>query len=112
MENKGKKKSMVDMELSTFEIPPSGDVLVLGKRCPIGPQAAERMLRTVAPEQFELVQPEDDLIGGILIKKHLFLRADKEPLIKAIVEESKAIMGPSCMIRIKCDITVTVKRGI
>lgn len=112
MENEKKKTSIVDMELSTFEIPPAGDILVLGKRCPIGPQAAKRMLDTVAPDQFEIVQPEDDLISDIFVKKHLFLRADKEPLIKAIIEEAKAIMGPQCMIRMTCDITVRVKRGI
>jgi len=112
MGNERKKRSIVDMELSTFEIPPAGEILVLAKRCPIGPQAAKRMLDTVAPDQFELVQLHDDLIDGILVKKHLFVRADKERLIKAIVEESKAIMGPQCMIAIRCDVTVAVKREI
>ena len=56
--NKRVKSAIISMELSTFEIPPSGDILVLGKTCPIGPQASKRMLDTVAPNQFELVQPE------------------------------------------------------
>ena len=111
-QNARSKKALLDMELSTFHIPPSGEILVLAKRSPIGPKAGKRMLDTVAPGQFELVQPKDDLIDGILIKKYLFLRIDKEALIKAIVEESKAIMSDRCMITIKCDITVTVRRGI
>ncbi len=106
------RKALLDMELSTFDIPPSGEILVLGKRCAIGPQAAKRMLDTVAPDQFELVQLGDDMIDAVLVKKHLFSRADKEPLIKAIVEESKAIMTNQCMITIKCDIRVAVKREI
>ena len=112
MGNKRRKKTIADMELSTFEIPPAGEILVLAKRCPIGPQAAKKMVDTVAPNQFELIPLEDDLISGILVKKYLFLRADRESLLKAIVEESKAIMSPLCMIRIKCDIAVTVKREI
>jgi len=118
--NKGSRKALINMELTTFEVPPSGDILVLGKCCAIGPQAAKRMLDTVAPGQFELVQQKDfelvqqkdDLIEGILVKKYLFLRADRDSLIKAIVEESKAIMSEQCMVKIKCDIVLTVRREI
>ena len=106
------KKAMLDMELSTFIIPPAGEVLVLGKCAAIGPQAAKRMLDTVAPDQFELIQPEDEVIDGILVKKYLFLRADRDSLIKAILEESRAIMSGQCMISIKCDIAVSIKREI
>lgn len=108
----GSRKALIDLELSTFEIPPSGDILVLAKRCPIGRQAAKKMLDTVAPGQFELIDLEDDLIEALLVKKYLFLRANKERLISAVVEEAKAIMGPECMIRIRCEISVTVKREI
>ena len=112
-ETSGKsRKVQLSMELSTFNIPPSGEVLVLGKRAAIGPQAAKRMLDTVAPDQFELIQPEDELIDGILVKKYLFLRADRDSLVKAIVEDSRAIMSDQCMIRIKCDIAVSIKREI
>ena len=110
--SRGSKKALVDLELSTFEIPPYGDILVLGKRCPIGQQAAKKMLDSVAPGQFELISLEDDLIEALFVKEYLFLRANKERLIRAVVEEAKAIMGPECMIRIKCEISVTVKREI
>ena len=100
------------MELSTFEIPPAGDILVLGKRSPIGSQAAKKMLDTVVPNQFELIQPEDDLIEGILVKKCLFSRTDKKALIKAILEESSTVMDPQCMLRIQCEITVKVERTL
>jgi len=110
--NEKKRKIMLDMTLSTFEIPPAGEILVLAKHSPIGPQAAKRMLDTVAPGQFELVQLENDLIEAMLVKKYLFLRADKESLIEAIIEESGTIMSPQCMITIKCDVTVAVRRVI
>jgi len=106
------RRALVDMELSTFQIPPSGEVLVVGKRAAIGPKAAERMTDSVTPGQFELVEPEDDLIDGILIKKELLLRADKETLIKTIVEESKPIMTDYSMVTIKCDIRVIVRREL
>jgi len=100
------------MDLSTFHIPPCGEVLVLGKRCPIGPEAAKQMLEVVRPGQFELVKPEDDLIDAILVKTYLFKRAAKEALVNAIIEEARAIMGEESMITIRCDIVVSVKRSI
>jgi len=112
MEKERVKKETIIMELATFEIPPAGDVLVLGKRAPIGPQAAKKMLDSVAPGQFELVQPEDDLIDAILIKSCLFSRAEKKRLIKAIVEESKAIMDSQCMVGIKSELIIKVEREL
>lgn len=107
-----KRKSIAVMKLSTFEMPPAGEVLVLAKRSPIGAQAGKRMLDTVAPEQFELVQLEDELIDAVLVKKHLFLRADRKRLLRAIIEEAKPIMSLQGMVTIKCDIAVTVRREI
>jgi len=112
MGNEKRKRSIVDMQFSTFEIPPAGEVLIVAKRSPIGPEAAKRMLDSVAPDQFELIQPDDDLIDGILVKKYLFLRADKKALIDMLLEEAKPIMSPQCMMTIKCDVTVIVSRGI
>ncbi|MFH1957376.1 MAG: hypothetical protein ABIJ15_02745 [bacterium] len=106
------KKALVNMELSTFEIPPAGDILVLGKRCPIGPQAAQKMLNTVAAHRFELVRPRSRAIDGILIRKHLFLRADRASLVNTIIDETSAIMSEECMLSIKCEIKVRISREI
>lgn len=105
-------RATIDMDISTFEIPPSGEILILGKRCAIGPLAAKKMLDTVAPDQFELIQPQDDLIDGILVKKDLCLRVEKEKLVNTVIDEAKRIMSPECMIRIQCKITVSVKREV
>ncbi|MFH2085110.1 MAG: hypothetical protein ABII20_07295, partial [Candidatus Omnitrophota bacterium] len=51
-----RKKAILNMELSTFKIPPAGDILVLGKSCAIGPTAALKMLNTVAHRKFELIR--------------------------------------------------------
>ena len=112
MNNMKKKKTLLQMELSTFEIPPAGEALVLAKRCPIGPEAAKRMLDCVAPNPFELIRPDDDLVDGVLVKKQLFLRGNRDSIIEAILEEAKTIMGPECMTKVKCEVTVRVSKEI
>ena len=106
------KVAKVSMELSTFEIPPSGDVLVLGKRCPIGAHAAKKMLDTIAPKQFDLIKLEDDIIEAVLVRKYLCARVEKVALVKTIVEEGKLLMGNTCMLSIKCNIKVLINREI
>jgi len=106
------KKVVLNMDLTTFEIPPAGEALILGKHSSIGPEAAKRMLDNAAPEEFELIQPEDDVIDGILVKKYLFLRANKESLTNAIIEEAKAIMSDRDMICLKCDVIVGIRREL
>lgn len=106
------KKSSIDMRFQTFQIPPAGEVLVLAKECPIGALAAKKMLDTVAPTQFELIQCDDDLVDGILLKRFLLRRTNKEALVNAIMEEAKQIMGPTCMLSINCDISVRISREL
>jgi len=114
MENKSErtKKVVLNMDLSIFEIQPAGEALVIGKRSPIGSEAAKRMLDNAAPEEFELIRPEDDVIDAILVRKDLFLRANKGLLVNAMLEEAKAIMGARDMIRLKCDVIVGIRREL
>ncbi len=103
----------ISMDIDSFELPPSGDILVLGKKCPIGANAAQKMLDYAAPNQFELVILEnDDIIEAILYKKFITLRVDKEKIVSIIIEEAKKIMGDSCMLTIKCAIRLTVSHKI
>jgi hypothetical protein len=111
-DNQPKRTGTVIMELSTFHIPPQGDALVLGRKCPIGSKAAKNMLDTVAPGQFEMIELDDDVIESVFVKSYLFLRTDRDKLVAAIVEEAKRIMGLQCMISVKCDVTVKVTKEI
>ena len=110
--NRRSEKAAINMEFSTFDIPPSGDILVLGKHSAMGPEASKRMIESVAPNTFELINLEDDVIEALLVRKTLFLRVDREKLINTIIEESNLIMSDECMIRIKCKVTILVDRVI
>jgi len=106
------RRTMLTMEMSTFELPPSGDILVLAKRCALGPEGAKRMLDSVAPGQFEFVKVDDEIIDAIFCRNNLFLRAEKEALIRVVVEDCKSIMSPQCMIAVQCETIVSIKREL
>lgn len=100
------------MQISTFAIPPSGDILLLGTRCPIGLEAGKKMLAIVAPDQFESIDIDDDVVEAFFVKKYLLLRTDRDAFVKMVLEESKMVMSKDCMLTIKCKISVEIEREI
>ena len=106
------RNTRIDMQITSFCLPPSGDVLVIGQRSPMGPEAAKRMLDSVAPGQFEWIKVDDDVVAAIFVRAHILLRANREALTRAILEEARPIMGSECMLTIRCDVTISVGREI
>lgn len=106
------RNTRVSMEISSFRLPPSGDILVLGHLSPMGPEAAKRMLDSVAPGQFEYIAVDDDIVSAMFIRMHLTKRVVRESLVRAVVEEAQPIMGADCMLAIKCDVTISVGRTV
>ncbi|MDI3535367.1 MAG: hypothetical protein PWQ82_1732, partial [Thermosediminibacterales bacterium] len=45
------RKADITIKLSEFEIPPMQDIMLVGKKAPIGPEAVRQMVDAVSPEQ-------------------------------------------------------------
>ncbi len=72
------KKAEVIIRLSEFEIPPMQDVLIVGKRAPIGPEAARKMVDILSPEQYEIVKIEHPIVEAVVIRKSLLSMISRE----------------------------------
>ncbi len=106
------RKVYLDMEISVFNVPPCGDVLVLAKHAPVGPKAAQKMMDTICPELFELVEIDDDIVEALIVKRQLFLMADKQSIVNAVLEETKTFMAPQLMVKVDLDIKIMVSKSI
>ncbi len=106
------RKVHLDMEISLFNVPPCGDVLVLAKHAPVGPKAAKKMMDTICPGLFELVEIEDDIVEALIVKRQLFLMADKQSIVKAVLDETKAFISPQLMVKVDLDIKIAVSKSI
>ncbi|WP_024336366.1 hypothetical protein [Desulfotignum balticum] len=106
------RKIHLDMELEFFEVPPCGDVLVLGRHAPVGPKSAQKMMDTICPGLFELIIIDDETIEALIIKRQLLLMADKQTIVDAVLEETGAFMSQQLMIKIKCGIKILVSKSI
>ena len=65
-------KAEITMRISEFEMPPMQDILIVGKRAPIGPEAARRMVDILSPDQYEIIKVDHPGIEAMVVRKTLF----------------------------------------
>lgn len=108
----GTKKAEISMRFSEFEVPPMQDVLIVGKRAPIGPEAARRMVDILSPEQYEIIKIEHEYVEAIVIRKSLLSMLPKEKLITIIMDEGGKVANESMIIKVQINITLHVSKSI
>ncbi|MFZ5646562.1 MAG: hypothetical protein ACOY30_02970 [Bacillota bacterium] len=102
----------VSIRLSEFEIPPMQDVLLVGKRSPIGPEAAKRMVDALSPEQYEVIPVEEGPLEAMVVRKSLLKLIPKEKLFPIILDEGLKIATENMVIKAQIDVVVIIKRSI
>jgi hypothetical protein len=108
----GTRKAEINMRFSEFEMPPMQDVLIVGKRAPIGPEAARRMVDILSPEQYEIVRLEHQYVEAVVVRKSLINMVEKDKLISIIMEEGGKVANESMIIRAQVSITLHVSKSI
>ncbi|KXG75037.1 hypothetical protein [Thermotalea metallivorans] len=107
-----KKKAEITMRLSEFEMPPMQDVLLVGKRAPIGPEATRRMVDILSPEQYEIIKVDHTVIEAIVVRKSLLHMLQQEKLIDLILEEGGKIANESMIIKAQIHVVLHVSKSI
>lgn len=106
------KKAEINMRFSEFEMPPMQDVLIVGKRAPIGPEAARRMVDILSPDQYEIIKVEHHYVEALVVRKSLLNMLQKDKLISMIMEEGGSIANESMIIKAQINITLHVSKSI
>lgn len=114
MKNKmdGTKRAEINMHFSEFEMPPMQDILIVGKRAPIGPEAARRMVDVLSPEQYEIIKIEHNYIEALVIRKSLLNMLPEDKLIPVIMEEGGKIANESIIVKAQVNITLHVSKSV
>lgn len=102
----------ISIRLSEFEIPPMQDVLLIGKRAPIGPEAAKRMVDALSPEQYEIVPVNEGPLEAVVVRKNLLKLIPQEKLLSILMEEGLKITTEATVIKAQVEVVIIVKRQI
>lgn len=91
---------------------PMQDVLIVGKRAPIGPEAARRMVDILSPEQYEIIKTDHPVIEAVVIWKSLTDMIAKDKLLSIIMEEGGNVANESTIIKAQLNIVLHVSKTV
>jgi hypothetical protein len=106
------RKAEVTIRLSEFEIPPMQDVLLVGKRAPIGPEAVRRMVEALSPEQYVIVPLGHDIFEAVVLKKSLLKFLPEDKLLPIVLEEGSRVATDTTVVKAQVNIVVQVNRAV
>ncbi|WP_372632335.1 hypothetical protein [Cohnella sp.] len=106
------RKATLSMKISEFEVPPMQDLLIIGKKAPIGPEAVKRMAQALSPEQFTIIKLEHAKIEAVLIRNSLLQMLDEHLLIQIILEEADRLISDNMVLRSELKISLSVQREV
>jgi len=106
------RRATLSLKMSEFEVPPMQDLLVIGRRAPIGPEAVRRMAEALSPEQFTIMLIDHPKVEAVLIRSSLLQMLDKDVLINIVLEEADRLISDTMVIRSELKIEVTVQREV
>ncbi|MFF0825818.1 hypothetical protein ACFYU8_06665 [Brevibacillus sp. NPDC003359] len=106
------RKATLSLKISEFEVPPMQDLLIIGRKAPIGPEAVRRMADALSPEQFTLLKMNHPKIEAVLLRNTLLQMIDEKLLMKIILEEAERMISDSMVLRSELKIALTVQREV
>ena len=108
MNTQHQHKRHVVVRVREFKIPPVKDGLILGKEAAVGCMAIRKTLDLLTSCHFAHIEPDDDVVGDIIVRESLLKRIPREQLIKFILEEVKPIMNSDEILEIDLDVMVEI----
>ncbi len=88
------------------------DLLIIGKRAPIGPEAVRRMAEALSPEQFTILKLDHPRIEAVLVRNSILQMLDRDVLMKIVLEEAERLIHDTMVLRSELKITVSVEREV
>ncbi|MCR4436904.1 MAG: hypothetical protein QHH06_14730 [Clostridiales bacterium] len=106
------KKAEITMRLAEFEMPPMQDALIVGRRAPIGPEAARRMVDILSPGQYEIIKVDHPVIEALVVRKALFNMLPHEKLVALLLDEGEKVANEPTIVKAQVNIVLQVSKSI
>lgn len=85
------RRVQLELTLTEYELPPSFDMLLLGRRAPVGPEGLRRMLEAVAPDRYDVLHLPGGLLEAVAIRRTLLRLVSAEQLTELMQREFERI---------------------
>lgn len=79
--------------ITDFSMPPISDGLVVGKDSPIGHSAINRALQLLAPNKYQCIPVDDDVVGHVILRRNLLIRVSEGNWVAFVRDRIKPLMS-------------------
>ena len=91
----------VSLRFEGMSLPPFQDILVLGKKCPHGPEGVVRCFNLLGPDEFEVIDLADDpKVDAIMVNKKILMRLPRETVIDILRKRVFPYIAPGELVRV------------
>lgn len=102
------RKAQISIKLSEFEIPPIQDILLIGRRAPIGTEAVQRMIDVLSPEQYEVLKVDEGPFEAVVVRKSLSRLITQEKLLNIMLEEGCKVASETAVLKAQVNIVLNI----
>jgi len=106
------RSAQITIHLSDFEFPPMQDVLVVGRKAPIGSHAARRMVDAISPDIYEVIPINEGAVESLVVRRRLLELMPKERLTALILEETTGLASETSVLKVRVEISLTISRRV
>lgn len=102
----------INLKLSEFEFPPMQDVLLIGRRAPIGSESARKMSDALSPDQYEIISLEHQFFEAVIIRKSLLTIIPREKLLQIVLEEGAKVSPENLVLKVHVNVVINVNKVV
>jgi hypothetical protein len=97
----------VSIGFEKAHLPPFQDILVLGRKCPVGMSGITKSLDFLLPDGFEVFETDSDDVEALVVNKSILKRMPFEKIVKILEERVFPFMCDTEMIKVDFSVKVS-----
>jgi len=107
MEQPYLRKFSVNLSFEEIRLPPFEDILILGSKCPQGKVGVYRSFQLLIPDEFEFVEPNNDVIEAVFINKRLLKKMEIEKIMAILRDKVFPYVSDSEILKVDFKVKIS-----
>ncbi len=97
---------LVSLAFEKAQLPPFSDILLLGRKCPIGMEGMRKSMEFLVPNNYEVFPIDADPVEAMVINRNILKRMPVEKIVGILKERVLPFVSETEIVRV--DFTVRV----
>ncbi len=100
-------KYTISLDFQEIYLPPFKDILVLGRKSSHGTSSILESINFLSPDNFELIELDDEFIEALLVNKKLLRRIPRESILELLRKSVFPYIDRGEMVRVDLNVKLS-----